>query len=154
MTRTGRESFRFTYFSKKMALTVDESQSNAKTVSIGIVEWNGQFLIGKRPSKATLAGFWEFPGGKVQDGEALCDAVIRECVEETGLYVRVLWEFAHCDYEYDHGAVALHSYLCEPLYANATPREPFVWVPRNELSRYEFPPANRDVLQMLIAGSC
>ena len=139
-----------------MVLTVGESQSNmshssAKTIAIGIVEWNGQFLIGKRPPQATLAGIWEFPGGKVEEGEALSDAVMRECVEETGLRVRVLRELANCDYEYDHGAVSLHFYLCEPLCGTATPREPFNWVPRSELSRYEFPPANRDVLETLIA---
>ena len=62
-------------------------------VAIAIVEQNGQFLVGVRPESVPLAGFAEFPGGKVHDDETAAAAAVRECHEETGLQVVVEREF-------------------------------------------------------------
>ena len=58
-------------------------------IAIAVVEQHGQFLIGQRPADVALGGLWEFPGGKVEPGELPVNAAIRECLEETGLVVRI-----------------------------------------------------------------
>ncbi len=56
---------------------------NATRIAIAVVEHDGNFLIGLRPSGAVLGGLWEFPGGKVEPDETPEAAAARECLEET-----------------------------------------------------------------------
>ncbi len=99
-----------------------------------------------------LAGLWEFPGGKVQHGETAEQAVIRECLEETGLTVRIIERYATVRHDYPHDRVELHFFHCEPLDAKAAPTEPFRWVSAAELAQMHFPEANRKVLDQIAAG--
>jgi mutator protein MutT len=123
-------------------------------IAVAVVERNGLFLIGLRPAGTPLAGYWEFPGGKVQPGEAAADAAVRECLEETGLAVRVLSEYPAVEHCYAHGELRLRFFACE-LAPAATLNESsrFLWVAREELAGYEFPPANRALLALLQAGA-
>ena len=117
-------------------------------IAIAVVERHGAYLIGQRPLGVHLAGYWEFPGGKALAGERLEAATIRECGEETGLTIsieRLLCEVFH---EYPQGALRLCFFLCH-CGESTTPRTPFRWVPRDELSRYRFPEANQRVLDLL-----
>jgi 8-oxo-dGTP diphosphatase len=61
----------------------------AVPIAIAVVEQNNCFLIGKRPPGVVLAGYWEFPGGKILDGEEPSACAARECREETGVDVEV-----------------------------------------------------------------
>ena len=72
-------------------------------VAIAVIEHEGQFLVGPRPSGSFLAGMYEFPGGMVEPGETRVEAVIRECREETGLEIRVGTPFPMVEHEYPHG---------------------------------------------------
>jgi mutator protein MutT len=56
-------------------------------VAAAVIEREGRFLLGKRPSHKRHGGFWEFPGGKLQGGELLADALCRELREELDLAV-------------------------------------------------------------------
>jgi 8-oxo-dGTP diphosphatase len=58
-------------------------------VVAAVVRRNGQLLLTRRMQGAHLAGYWEFPGGKVEDGEAPEQALVRECREECGIEVAV-----------------------------------------------------------------
>ena len=60
-----------------------------KKVSAGIVCRNGKILICQRPKGKSLAGFWEFPGGKLEEGESLQDCLKRELKEELDIEVAV-----------------------------------------------------------------
>ena len=131
-----------------VAPTVADSGS-AVPIAVAVVEHNDLFLIGKRPPGVVLAGFWEFPGGKVFQGESAEEAAVRECREETGIEVEVLGMYGQRLYDYDHGAVRLHFVACRPRDLLRPPCSPFCWVKRQDLSRYEFPPANDDLLRML-----
>ncbi|MDP6469251.1 MAG: NUDIX domain-containing protein, partial [Pirellulaceae bacterium] len=62
-------------------------------IAIAVVEHNGRFLVGMRPVETVLAGFSEFPGGKVEPNEVPAQAAVRECLEETGLEVEVSGAF-------------------------------------------------------------
>jgi 8-oxo-dGTP diphosphatase len=118
-------------------------------IAIAVVEHEGRFLIGQRPQGVPLAGLWEFPGGKVEPGESPTEAAVRECLEETGLVVRVVGEYPSHLHEYAHGQVELRFYRCE-LAATGQPKPPYGWVLRSDLKKYEFPAGNRGLLQELL----
>jgi len=125
----------------------------ATPIAIAVVEHNGCFLIGQRPSGVPLAGLWEFPGGKIQPGETPEAAAVRECREETGLSVEPLFRYPEHLHQYDHGQVHLFFVACRP--ADPSPREPatpFRWAARSELAELSFPDGNAALLRM-IAGS-
>jgi 8-oxo-dGTP diphosphatase len=119
-------------------------------IAIAVVEQDDHFLIGQRPLGVPLAGLWEFPGGKIEQGETPEAAAVRECREETGLSVEALFCYPPHDQQYDYGQVELHFIGCRLSRRSAIePREPFLWVRRGDLSQYEFPAGNRGLLQLL-----
>jgi len=129
------------------------SQQAPKTRKIGIaiVEHHDQFLIGQRPEGASLAGYWEFPGGKVEEGEFPDQAAVRECLEETGMWVRVVKEYPSYVHDYGHVKLMLQFFHCELLEDPPEPRTPFRWGPRETLRDYTFPDGNRAVLDLLLS---
>ncbi len=124
-------------------------------IAIAVVERDGMFLIGLRPAGVPLAGYWEFPGGKLQPGEAAADAAVRECLEETGLRVKVQSDYPAVDHSYAHGELRLRFFACALVQeAELAADSRFCWVPRRELSNYAFPPANRELLAALQSRDC
>ncbi len=121
-------------------------------ISIAVVAHEGRYLIGLRPEGVPLAGYWEFPGGKVRHGETPADAAVRECLEESGLRVRIVGEYPHAMHDYAHAAVRLHFFACEPVLAPSDTMPPRLrWVAAAELGEYRFPPANAALIARLQA---
>jgi len=118
-------------------------------IAIAVVEQEGRYLVGRRPDHATLAGLWEFPGGKCRPGETFDDAAVRECREETGLEVEVHQRIHRQLQKYDFGEVELTFLACRLLDERRAPKEPFQWVTREGLRDLEFPEGNRAVLAEL-----
>ncbi len=121
-------------------------------IAVAVVREAGRVLIGKRPPDVPLAGFWEFPGGKVHEGEQPEAAAVRECREETGLEIRTEGPCEEVVYPYQHGRLRIHFFLARPAGGSAIPRVPFCWAPLSELAGYRFPPANQAVLRRLTGG--
>ena len=120
-------------------------------IAIAVVEREGHFLVGQRPQGVVLAGYWEFPGGKIAAGETPSTAAVRECREETGLVVDIAKALRTVHHRYDHDAMVLRFFLCRIHDDQASsPCDPFVWVARPVLAQLEFPPANRGVIQDLL----
>jgi mutator protein MutT len=122
-------------------------------IAIAVVEQDGRFLIGRRPAGTVLPGLWEFPGGKIQPDETPAAAAVRECLEETGLAVRVIGQYEQVDYEYEHANVQLHFFRCAPQDPRQSPDPRFRWVLAAELVRYEFPAANATLVAQLATGA-
>jgi 8-oxo-dGTP diphosphatase len=122
-------------------------------IAVAVVEHDGKFLVGMRGPGKPLAGFSEFPGGKIHSGETPAEAAARECREETGLSVVVGEPYPTVEHDYPHSRLTLHFFRCtlaNPA-GNASPVEPFRWVNSAELIRLEFPAANRSLLAELAA---
>jgi 8-oxo-dGTP diphosphatase len=131
---------------------MNRSESSAAPrieIAIAVVEREGRYLIGLREEVAALAGYWEFPGGKIDDLESPEAAAVRECLEETGLVVRVTGKYPAVVHDYEHGRVRLHFMACASVEQRRALPPRFRWVPAKELVAYQFPPANRELLDLL-----
>jgi 8-oxo-dGTP diphosphatase len=117
-------------------------------VAIGIVRWEDQFLVGARRDDQTWAGRAEFPGGKVEPGETIDQAVWREVREETGIEIRLMNWRREIIIPAGHRNLRLVFVLCEPI-EDIEPDPPFRWVQRKDLRSLEFPPANEPILDAL-----
>ncbi len=124
-------------------------------IAMAVVHRDGAFLIGLRAEGAPLAGYWEFPGGKVRAGETAEEAAVRECLEETGLEVRITGSYPSTRHDYAHANVALWFFAAAPCKQQKPLPDRFRWVPASELSNYQFPPANARLLERLAEhGAC
>ena len=112
---------------------------------------NGRFLLGKRPFGGMLGGLWEFPGGKIEEGESHYQALIRESKEELDIDVRPVEHVATVNHAYSHFTITLHVYLCEHI--DGKPRANYhseiKWIPRAHFDRYAFPAADLKFLSRL-----
>lgn len=127
------------------------SPESVTVIGIAVVQWTDKYLVGVRPAGAVLAGFDEFPGGKCRPLESPTDCALRECLEETGLAVRVEKLLVRKQHTYEHGKLDLHFLLCHP--EAGQPPQPsgnFEWVPATELHERRFPSANAEAVRMLI----
>lgn len=132
--------------------TGSETAPTPTLVGIGIIRRaDHRYLIRARPPGTVYAGYWEFPGGKVEPGETPEQTTVRECLEETGLHVTVRALRAVIEHVYPHGWVRLHVFDCEPTdpTAEALPEHGCRWVPAEDLRLYRFPEANEAILEQL-----
>jgi 8-oxo-dGTP diphosphatase len=82
-------------------------------VAVGILmKPNGDVLLGQRPEGKPYAGYWEFPGGKVEAGESIVDALGRELLEELGVRIGLAEAWCCVEHVYPHAHVRLHFYIC------------------------------------------
>jgi len=110
-------------------------------------------LIAKRLDNAHLAGFWEFPGGKIETGESSEEAAVREAFEETGLKVTPIKKLTPVSYDYEDRRIHLNSHLCvsDSLNAKALASSEIKWVSLAELSNIGFPEVNFRIISELLA---
>ena len=81
-------------------------------VAVGILmKPNGDVLLGSRPEGKPYAGYWEFPGGKVEAGEAVFDALKREFAEEIGVNIISAEPWCGVEHVYPHAHVRLHFFI-------------------------------------------
>lgn len=123
-------------------------------VVAAVVERNGRFLVTRRLDGTHLAGCWEFPGGKVHEGETQEAALAREMLEElnTGIAnLRKIYQTAHA---YPERTVELHFFRGE-LTRDPEPMlgQAFRWIARDEFRTMEFPPADAELIDGLVHAS-
>jgi mutator protein MutT len=111
-------------------------------------------LVCQRKDDTVLPGYWEFPGGKCDPGEAPQACALREVREEVGIAVSAVRKLPVIEHEYPHAHVRLHPFVCEfvagtvQLLAVAEAR----WVQPAEVLTYQFPEANVELVRRVAAG--
>lgn len=110
-------------------------------------------LIAQRPPGKSMAGLWEFPGGKVDPGETPEEALVRELKEELGIEVCLtcLAPFTFASHAYEKFHLLMPLYLCARWEGEITPREGQVikWVRASKLRDYPMPPADLPLIPYL-----
>jgi 8-oxo-dGTP diphosphatase len=120
-------------------------------VTAAIITSGNELLIAQRKKDDALALKWEFPGGKVEDGEDPRDCLRREIKEELGMEVAVGEIYDVVFHRYPEKAVLLLFYLCAYQGGHPVAKDcnDFRWVTVEELSQYEFAPADIPVVEKL-----
>ena len=121
--------------------------------AVALVDVDGRVLLAKRPAGKSMAGLWEFPGGKVRDGETPEAALIRELKEEIGIDVTesCLAPFTFASHVYDDFHLLMPLFLCRVWEGIVTAREgqEFVWRRPAEIGDLPMPPADQPLVAML-----
>jgi 8-oxo-dGTP diphosphatase len=122
-------------------------------VAVALVDSDGRVLLAQRPAGKSMAGLWEFPGGKVQPGEAPEAALIRELKEELSIDVAeaCLAPFTFASHRYERFHVLLLLYVCRRWEGTVTPLEgqELAWVRPVRMADYPMPPADKPLVPML-----
>ena len=120
-------------------------------VVVAEIEQNGTYLLTQRLSTATLPLLWEFPGGRVRDGEGMEEALQRAIAFRIGAQIDVqekLMEHTHTYDGYDVTLVVFRAVLCSEFQAlNVADVR---WVPFEELNTYHFPQADQKTMDLLL----
>lgn len=117
-----------------------------------IVDEKGKILIGQRPEGKALPGLWEFPGGKLEEGETIEQCIIREIYEELNVKCVVGDFLLTVSKGYEHGDFQLMVYLAKIVDAEnlkANVHQKLLWVTPKEMDNYEFPPADVEIISYL-----
>jgi 8-oxo-dGTP diphosphatase len=121
--------------------------------AVALIDPDGRVLLAERPEGKHLAGFWEFPGGKVQPGETPEAALIRELTEEIGIDVEAscLAPFTFASHAYPEFHLLMPLYVCRKWQGIVTAREGqrLAWVRPARLADYPMPPADKPLVAML-----
>jgi 8-oxo-dGTP diphosphatase len=120
-------------------------------VAVGAVQRGDKVLIAFRSAHVHEGGKWEFPGGKVEPGEDVREALRRELHEELGIEAGSAAPLIQIPYDYSDRKVLLDVWSVTEFAGEATGRDgqDLRWVARGELSEYEFPAANRSIVLAL-----
>jgi len=123
-------------------------------VAVALVDADGRVLLTQRPPGKTLAGMWEFPGGKVEPNETPEAALLRELREELGLDISAacLAPYTFASHAYEDFHLLMPLYVCRRWAGQPQPREgqAMKWVRPVKMGELEMPPADRPLVAMLL----
>jgi len=111
-----------------------------------------QVFIAKRPDDKHKGGFWEFPGGKVEQGETIEQAMVRELEEEVGITTTEQQHFEHLEFDYPDKSlkfdfITVTDFIGQPYGKEGQQGE---WVDIRDLGTYTFPEANVPILERVV----
>jgi len=122
-------------------------------VAVGVIfDAQQKICIAKRPDGKHLAGLWEFPGGKVEEGESVQQALKRELYEELAITINGSKEFIQIRHQYPTKTVLLDVHTVHQFDGEASGSEGQViqWAELSQLDKYSFPEANKEIIQALL----
>jgi 8-oxo-dGTP diphosphatase len=125
------------------------------SVAAAILIHQGQILIARRAAGDRLAGFWEFPGGKLEADETPRSCLRRELHEEFGIHTRIGRFFDQTEYGDAHQTIRLLVYEAVIEHGDLQPRvhSAIRWVTPAEMHDYRFAPADRPIVARLQTGT-
>tara|TARA_R100001369_G_scaffold1229_4_gene4097 strand:+ start:1094 stop:1492 length:399 start_codon:yes stop_codon:yes gene_type:complete len=121
--------------------------------AVALIDVDGRVLLAQRPPGKSMAGLWEFPGGKVEAGETPEAALIRELQEELGIdtWASCLAPLTFASHAYDDFHLLMPLFACQKW--NGTPQaregQTLKWVRANALRDYPMPPADIPLIPIL-----
>ena len=121
--------------------------------AVALIDRDGRILLAQRPEGKSLAGLWEFPGGKVEPGETPEAALIREMKEELGIDTKAscLAPLTFASHSYDDFHLLMPLFACRRWEGIPAPHEgqKLAWVAPNRLRDYPMPPADLPLIPIL-----
>lgn len=121
--------------------------------AVAMIDIDGRVLLAQRPAGKVMAGLWEFPGGKLGDGETPEACVVRELREELGVDITesCLAPFTFASHRYDQAHLLMPLYLCRVWKGQPSPREgqSLKWVRPLAMTQLPMPPADVPLVAML-----
>lgn len=120
-------------------------------VAVGVIVSNNMFFLTKRLAHVHQGGKWEFPGGKVEQGESVAEALHRELQEEIAIDVLSCTPLVKIEHDYGDKKVLLDVFLVDNFQGEPTAQEGQEenWFSFKELSLVEFPEANVEIVRKL-----
>ncbi len=122
-------------------------------VAVALIDTEGRVLLAQRPPGKSLAGLWEFPGGKVEQGETPETALIRELHEELGIETKssCLAPLTFASHSYEDFHLLMPLFACRRWQGIPSPREgqALAWVRARDLRDYPMPPADIPLIPIL-----
>ena len=122
-------------------------------VAVALVDADGRVLIAQRPESRSMAGLWEFPGGKIEADERPEDALIRELREELGIAVKeaCLAPFTFASHTYGAFHLLMPLFVCRRWEGTPEPRHhaALKWVKPKDLKSYPMPAADLPLIPLL-----
>jgi 8-oxo-dGTP diphosphatase len=122
-------------------------------VAVALIDVDGRVLLSQRPEGKQMSGLWEFPGGKIEEGESPEAALTRELKEELGIDIgeSCLAPFSFASHVYDDFHLLMPLYLCRVWRGVPSPKEQqkLKWVKLEKFSEYPMPPADLPLVAML-----
>ncbi|SBW02807.1 NUDIX domain protein (fragment) [uncultured delta proteobacterium] len=121
------------------------------TAVAGVLRREGTFLAVRRPEGKVMAGYWEFPGGKIEAGETPLEALRRELEEELGITDVAAGFWQTMTHTYDHGTVTLHVFLVDGFRGEPASLEnqELAWTTPTDAARLNFLPADLPLVRQL-----
>ncbi|MFN3526734.1 MAG: (deoxy)nucleoside triphosphate pyrophosphohydrolase [Paracoccus sp. (in: a-proteobacteria)] len=121
--------------------------------AVALIDPDGRVLLAERPEGKSMAGLWEFPGGKVEPGETPEVALIRELHEELGIetWQSCLAPLTFASHSYDSFHLLMPLFACRKWQGIVQPREGqrLAWVRAADLGSYSMPPADLPLIPIL-----
>lgn len=122
-------------------------------VSVGLIKQNESYLITKRAmSNDSFSGLWEFPGGKIEQGELPFDALVRELKEELALNILNAEPFDVFEYDYPTKKIQFHVFEVKSFDGKPSCMEQqsaMNWVNIDDMGEYQLPAANQTIVKKL-----
>lgn len=122
-------------------------------VAVVLLDADNRILLAQRPEGKSMAGLWEFPGGKVQENETPEYALIRELNEELGIMTGTdcLQPLTFASHSYDDFHLLMPVYACRTWKGTPKPMEgqSLAWVSKQDLSSYDMPPADIPLIPLI-----
>ena len=123
-------------------------------VLAAVIEREGKLLVTRRLEGTHLPGYWEFPGGKCEPGEAHESCLARELLEELNVGCEVGEEILVTEHAYPSRSVRLHFRWCRITGApTAVLGQEMRWITREELGGLQFPDADRELIELLLRST-
>ncbi|MEP3477088.1 MAG: 8-oxo-dGTP diphosphatase MutT [Hyphomicrobiales bacterium] len=141
-----------------MVMSSETQKKSSKTrilhvVACALIDRDGRVLLAERPKGRSMEGLWEFPGGKIEEGETPEKALIRELNEELGIDTseNCLAPFTFASHSYEEFHLLMPLYICRKWKGHIMGKENqnLKWVKPNKLADYPMPPADVPLVAML-----